>query len=275
MPPIACDGKCKCDESGYCMKTCQANSQCSCGEKCSVGRCKTQCTSNNKCPKGHICSRGFCSPGCLTNNDCSGDRSCKNSKCVDPCDKSASPCGRNALCRVSQHKAICLCPDGYSGEASKSCTPYECNSDNDCSPEKHCSPAKTCKNPCLEQGVCGANAQCKIVDRHAQCLCVPGYVGNPLVECKQETGGACLRNPCGENARCRDMSDGAFECSCPPNCIGDAMKNCICESRLINLCKEKHCGVNAACRILNQKAECYCPDNFPSGDPFIECKLFP
>lgn len=273
MPPTPCNNNCQCDDSSYCIKTCRSDAQCSCGEKCSSGKCKTQCTSNSKCPEGHICIRGFCTAGCVSDNDCANEKTCSNSKCKNPCEKNLSQCGKNAICRVSQHQAVCLCPDGYSGEPSKGCNPYECDSDIDCSPDKRCSETKTCKNPCLEPGACGTNAQCKIVNRQAQCLCVPGYFGNPLVECKQSGGAACLKNPCGENARCRDFNEGGFECSCPPNCIGDPTKKCICEIKLVNLCKEKHCGINAACRILNQKAECYCPDNFPSGDPFIECKF--
>jgi hypothetical protein len=33
--------------------------------------------------------------------------------------------------------------------------------------------------------------------------------------------------------------------------------------------------VNAACRVVNNREpECYCPNNYPSGNPYIECKEF-
>lgn len=272
-PPVPCNNNCQCDQAGYCKAVCGDDSHCSCGQKCSDGICKTLCSTNNKCLKGQICSRGVCTSGCVSDSDCSNDKSCLNTQCTNPCDLNVSPCGQNALCRVSQHQAVCLCPDGYSGEPLKSCQPYECLADADCAPDKYCSPSKTCKNPCLEVGACGRNAQCRVVDRHAQCMCVPGYFGNAAVECKQGGDAACLKNPCGDNARCRDLSEGNYECSCAPNCIGDPHKGCLCDAKLINLCKDKQCGVNAACRITSlQEAECHCPDNYPSGDPYIECK---
>lgn len=272
MPPVRCNANCQCDAAGYCIKSCSSDAQCSCGERCDSGECKMQCKSNNKCPKGQICLNEVCSSGCVTDNDCPNEKTCSNSQCISPCDKGVSPCGRNALCHVSQHQTICLCPNGHSGDPLNDCVPYECNSDVDCAADKQCSSDKTCKNPCLEPGTCGINAQCRIVNRQAQCQCVPGYFGNPSVECKLGGDAACLKNPCGINARCRDMPDATYECSCPPNCIGDANKNCVCEIKLINLCKEKHCGINAVCRIVQDRAECYCPNNYPSGNPIVECK---
>lgn len=124
----------------------------------------------------------------------------------------------------------------------------------------------------LFSGACGLNAQCKVMDRKAQCSCPPGYIGNALIECRQSSGEECLRNPCGENTKCKDLP-GGFECSCQPGCVGDAYRGCVCDAKLVNLCKNKLCGVRAQCRVTDGKsAQCFCPAEYPSGDPTIECK---
>lgn len=82
----------------------------------------------------------------------------------------------------------------------------------------------------------------------------------------------CLRNPCGDNAKCRD-TQGGFECTCVSGCTGDPYRGCLCLGPQTDLCRDKHCGVNAACRVVNNRdPECYCPNNYPAGNPYIECK---
>ncbi|KAK3931322.1 Fibrillin-1, partial [Frankliniella fusca] len=263
-------GPCDCDEAGYCANRCGAHADCDCGESCEQGRCRVRCSPGAGCPPGLICVGGSCLPGCRSHADCPNDRACLSGQCGDPCTR--SPCGLNALCRVSDHRALCLCPDGFQGEPTKACTQYECLEDSDCEPNKRCGPDKACRNPCLEPGTCGANAQCRVVGRRAQCSCPPGRIGNPQVECRQG-GEECLRNPCGENARCRDVA-GGFECSCAPGCRGDPYRGCVCEASLRDLCRDVRCGVNADCRVVNGlQAQCYCPPNYPSGDPLKECTI--
>lgn len=272
QPSILCDGICECDEAGYCTKQCSSKEDCACGERCYEGKCRTECTSKATCSQGQICQNNICKPGCRLNSDCPNELSCFDKKCQDPCQLSDA-CGTNAVCRVSNHRKVCLCPDGYQGEPTKICLPYECHTDNDCETNKKCLNNGACSNPCLEEKVCGINAQCKVVNREAHCSCPPGYIGNPQTECKQSKGEECSKNPCGENASCRDVTPGVFECVCLPGCAGDAYQGCICENKLINLCKSKLCGVKAQCRVVNGKeAQCYCPSEFPHGDPTIECK---
>lgn len=87
-------------------------------------------------------------------------------------------------------------------------------------------------------------------------------------------GDQCLRNPCGDNAKCRDIQ-GGFKCTCVPGCTGDPYRGCLCQGPQTDFCRDKHCGVNAACRVVNNREpECYCPNNYPSGNPYIECKEF-
>lgn len=71
------------------------------------------------------------------------------------------------------------------------------------------------------------------------------------------------------NAKCRETLNG-FECTCDPGCHGDPHQACICDGG--ELCKDMRCGVNAACRIYKNQPQCYCPSNYPSGDPMHACE---
>lgn len=167
---------------------------------------------------------------------------------------------------MSNHKLVCICPEGYQGEPTRECYQLECHGDNDCEVNKQCSEQGVCTNPCLQHGVCGFNAQCHVINKQAQCTCPPGHFGNPKVNCKKG-GDECLRRPCGVNAKCRESSNG-FECICEPGCSGDGYTACTC-----NLCKDVECGLNALCRVYQNQPQCYCPPNYPSGDPHQACKM--
>lgn len=265
-----CNGNCQCDESGYCIKPCEKDTDCSCGETCHAAKCRTKCSSRNHCARGQICKNNVCIAGCLSSDDCTNIESCISNKCQNPCAVNR-PCGRNAVCKVSDHRSICLCPDGFHGEPTRTCTPFECRVDEDCDTDKRCDQDKVCRNSCQETGVCGENAQCKVINRKPHCSCPPGYIGNAIVECKQSSPDECLKNLCGENTKCKQTNTG-YECHCSSNCIGDPYKGCVCDKELISLCKNKLCGVNALCKIINRTPQCYCPKSYPNGDPTIECK---
>lgn len=266
--PLRCDGFCPCDESGYCINLCENSSNCSCGEKCVNGGCRTLCSQKTKCPERHVCSQGACVPGCNYNNDCGEDMVCSAKQCVTVCRDNS--CGKNALCLANKHHAFCSCPSGYSGDPEKECKAYECIKNEDCGLDEECTSAKTCRNVCLN--ACGANAICRSINRAPQCSCPPTYLGNPKVECSKPASGSCLKNPCGVNARCRDLEDGSYECTCPPGCVGIPQRQCFCGT--MAPCAFKACGVNAQCRIGQRgEALCYCPRNYPNGDPNIECEF--
>lgn len=271
LPPKRCNSYCKCDESGvFCAEACTIDTQCTCGQTCSAGKCRTKCNPG-ACPSGQLCQDGACIAGCRANLDCDSERSCINGQCLDPCARKDNTCGENALCKVSDHRVLCLCPDGYQGEPTQKCTTFECQRNEDCDNDKRCTDG-SCKNPCLEGGACGINSQCRVVNRRSQCSCPPGHFGNPDVECNVQTPGTCLKNPCGENARCRELP-GGYECSCAPGCIGDPRKGCVCDGQQVNICHNQPCGINALCRVRNHdEPECYCPSEYPSGDPYTECE---
>lgn len=273
QPVQRCNSYCQCDESGiFCAETCNTDDQCACGQKCAVGKCRTKCNPGT-CSPGQLCQDGACIAGCRNNLDCTSDRSCINGQCLDPC-LQENACGTNALCKVSEHRILCLCPDGYRGEPSQGCTKAECSVDTDCDTDKRCE-SGSCRNPCLQSGACGINAQCRVSNRQPQCTCPPKHFGNPTTECILETQGTCSRHPCGANTRCRDFI-GGHECTCLPGCVGDdPRRGCVCSGDRVNICSEQPCGTNAACRVLNEnEPECYCPPEYPNGDPYRECKFF-
>jgi len=180
---------------------------------------------------------------------------------ADPC--SVNPCGANARCersggppspvslnavvidaRLSRggNRAICKCPDGYTGD------PFvRCNAD-----------------PC-SQSPCGTNADCESNGNRAVCKCRQGYEGDPFVNCRLNP---CSQSPCGINADCSANGARAV-CKCRPNYEGDPFVQCN-----LNPCQQSPCGVNADCTANGQRAVCRCRTNYV-GDPFSGCRLEP
>lgn len=95
----------------------------------------------------------------------------------DPCHP--SPCGSNAVCKERNGAGSCQCLPEYSGDPYTGCRP-ECVLNSECSHDKACVNNK-CVNPCI--GVCGSNAECRVINHAPSCSCVIGYTGNPLVAC--------------------------------------------------------------------------------------------
>ena len=54
--------------------------------------------------------------GCQSDDECPLDKACHNTLCIDPCN-----CGINAECSVINHKPLCYCPPGYSGDPEVEC----------------------------------------------------------------------------------------------------------------------------------------------------------
>ena len=108
---------------------CKSDSECpltqacinrECQDPCIYERCGTnaQCVVQNHrasciCPPDY---RGnpyeFCRrPECITDPDCPTTLKCENEKCVDPCE-----CARHAYCQARNHRGICTCEPGYTGD---------------------------------------------------------------------------------------------------------------------------------------------------------------
>ena len=83
--------------------------QCGIKALCKVNRHLARC----QCPPGHEGSPYVeCKPyECLRDPDCPTTLTCRNKKCVDPCD-----CASNAECEARNHRGICTCNPGYTGD---------------------------------------------------------------------------------------------------------------------------------------------------------------
>lgn len=59
-------------------------------------------------------------PECESDSDCSNDKACINEKCKNPCQQ-GNICAENAVCHVQAHRPLCVCHEGYTGNAQYAC----------------------------------------------------------------------------------------------------------------------------------------------------------
>jgi hypothetical protein len=154
-----------------------------------------------------------CRPECTSNSDCAQSEACINQKCQNPC---IGACSYNSECRVHNHVATCICPEGFTGNAFEGCIKvYETEITDPCNPSP-----------------CGRNAICD----NGNCQCSRDYIGDPYVECRPEcttsnecpSNKACVRyhcvdpcvNICAHNAICTVRNHNPI-CSCQDNMIGN------------------------------------------------------
>lgn len=148
---------------------------------------------------------------------------------------------------------------------------------------------RKCKDPC--PGICGLNAECRVVSHTPNCVCLPGYFGDPFTQCNiqqliaPEIINPCNPSPCGVNAQCKERN-GAGSCVCLPEYIGNPYEGCRpecsvnsdCPSNkacISNKCKDPcpgTCGQNANCQVINHLPSCTCIPGY-TGDPFRRCNL--
>lgn len=119
------------------LPLCGFNSDCPLDKACIERVCTDPCEAA-PCPQGSVCTvethrpvclcpPGFtgdprvgCSrSGCEGDSDCPAGRVCRGGRCVDPC----TDCGQGALCQLSGSTALCLCPEGFTGNPSVACSP--------------------------------------------------------------------------------------------------------------------------------------------------------
>ena len=179
-------------------------------------------------------------PECTSDSDCSNDKACVNQQCKNPCEL-GNICGQNARCHVQLHRPLCVCNEGFTGNALNNCYLIGCRSDDECPATEACI-NKQCTDPCLYTQ-CGAQAICRSDYNHkARCHCPDGYRGNPLVRCERPE---CTRDDeCAFNLACRNE-----RCEDPCNC-----------------------GVGAQCRVNNHRAQCRCPPGYV-GNPDVRCEI--
>ena len=222
---------------------------------------------------------------------------------VEPC--TPSPCGLNALCTNRNGAASCRCLENYFGDPYQACQP-ECLVNNDCTATTACRNLH-CVDPC--PGLCGVNAQCKVINHIPTCICLEGYQGDPFSSCRLrpirknltisysnymtanlaiepiEAEDPCFPNPCGPNSAIPRVSGDRCQCSClpdmigsPPNCKPECILNADCPPHLACISRKCRdpcpglCGSGAYCKVRNHIPLCVCNKGY-QGDPFTQCRL--
>ena len=115
--------KCKTNFLGNPYEGCTPNinpclpSPCGFNTDCSIqnGRAVCSCRSGYK---GHPVSAQGCQPECSSHRDCPSTKTCINHHCVDPC---PGACGIDAECKAQDHRPVCFCPYGLSGDPYLRC----------------------------------------------------------------------------------------------------------------------------------------------------------
>lgn len=293
-----------------CRPECIQNSECLLNEACSNQKCQDPCIGT--CGVGARCSVVNHSPICSCPSRYEGNPFVRCSpignlnttllltsvandiKCafsverpmdpIDPC--RPSPCGPNAQCRPVGDSPSCSCLPEFIG-SPPNCRP-ECVSNTECSNSLACINQK-CKDPC--PGLCGSNAECRVVSHSPMCVCIVGYEGDPFYQCNirqmqpMEEVRPCQPSPCGSNAICREQN-GAGSCQCLPEYMGNPYEGCRPECVLNTDCPSNRaclqskctdpcvgvCGQNAHCQTVNHAPTCTCHVGF-SGDPFLYCSV--
>lgn len=206
---------------------------------------------------------------------------------TNPCQP--SPCGPNAQCKEINGSPSCSCLPEFIG-TPPGCRP-ECSSNSECANHLACVNNK-CKDPC--PGICGSSAECRVISHTPNCVCLPGYTGDPFVQCSiyqppaaETTISPCQPSPCGANAQCR-VQNTAGACICLPEYIGNPYEGCRPECVLSSDCPSNKacmrnkcldpcpgtCGQNANCQVINHSPSCTCIPGY-TGDPFRFCNLPP
>eukprot|EP00095_Tigriopus_kingsejongensis_P012598 maker-scaffold642_size120736-snap-gene-0.27 protein:Tk12598 transcript:maker-scaffold642_size120736-snap-gene-0.27-mRNA-1 annotation:"GH13743" len=262
---------------GLCAKSCEASAECNCGESCHEGFCLQQCQIASDCQNGAECIEGVCISGCGSNRDCPYGEMCEGGQCRNPCN--GFECEPNSFCQVNGRNPLCLCDRGYQRLASGGCAKTECTTNGQCSRDKSCEGGR-CINLCSESNSCGKNAECRMNNHRAQCVCPSGFYGNALQECVVDRNDCLLPNQCGENAQCLNQL-GGFDCVCRSGCTGDPFQGCQCptpkdscrtKGACLNPCNLRgSCGKQAICKVVNHQALCECPECY-GGNPDVLCK---
>lgn len=294
-----------------CRPECTSNSECPPSQACVNQKCRDPCPGT--CGLNALCSVvnhnpfctcrerytgnpfASCTPIGKTNSTYSVQFLCRNCNTIqstvepvhdvvpaNPCHP--SPCGPNSQCKPIGDTPSCSCLPDFTG-SPPNCRP-ECVTSSECASHLACINQK-CKDPC--PGLCGANAECRVISHTPTCLCSVGYTGDPFTQClvlrdpEPEYIDPCNPSPCGANAICREQH-GAGSCQCIPEHFGNPYEGCRPECILNSDCPSHKACVNNKCRdpcpgTCGQNAECYVVNHLPScncivgytGDPYRVC----
>ncbi|KAF4530013.1 hypothetical protein B566_EDAN009189 [Ephemera danica] len=187
------------------------------------------------CLPGYLGAPPSCHIQCVMNLDCGSKNHCVNRQCRDPCSDS---CGVGARCNGINHRAVCFCPPGETGDPFIQCSPIPSEATNVSHPISN--------SPC-HPTPCGPNSNCEITEGTPICTCLPKYEGTPP-SCHPESGPCVLNTDCASqyaciNSQCRDPCPGV-------------------------------CGEGARCDVPHHSPVCTCLEGM-MGDPFVQCRALP
>ncbi|CAH8461766.1 unnamed protein product [Schistosoma turkestanicum] len=187
------------------------------------------------------------------------DNTCQATSAMDVINYLGVQCGSvnchaNARC-VDPNQAFCQCLPGYRGDGVSHC-------END--PCSKCRRNEICENGiCIPSGVdlcdgvqCGEQAFCQ----DGACVCTPGYTGDPVVKCYEETE-LCAGVQCHRFGQCYEN-----RCYCSHGYVGDGVN--FCDARTNDPCDGVRCAANGRC----QDGRCVCDHGF-TGDGYNECRV--
>lgn len=283
---------CSCIRGYYgdpCRPECVATSDCPTNKACVNQKCVDPCPGT--CGVGANCIVKDHNPICSCPNGLTGDPFVRcdapvvaeperpAARPADPCDP--SPCGTGAQCLTDQSgnavRCVCLSKDYIGDPYNEGCRP-ECVQNSECPRDKSCVNNR-CVDPC--PGVCGLDAQCRVVNHAPVCSCRSGYTGDASRACRPIPAEPrpstpvvaprpCTPTPCGPNSICREVDNKAV-CSCqpgfngiPPDCRPECLvsvfiKQISFQSLSISQLKQTNSECPASQACINQKCRDPCP----------------
>lgn len=219
---VLCRNDDDCDVNENCIQDTYGRASCEnvCLGRAICGR-NAECIARSHAPDCE-CKEGFFGDPkngcrkieCSTDAECSNDKTCDDHTCKIAC-LIGEPCGENALCTTENHKQVCHCQPGFTGD-----------------PRVRCDVVDFCKD-----APCGPGARCRNSRGSFKCTCPPGLVGDPYnegcrtavecetsedcpphAECTKINGiskcqDVCANVKCGTNAECIPKGHQAH-CAC-------------------------------------------------------------
>lgn len=239
-----CDNDDECNDAEACISgVCKSPCNCGVGARCHTYKHRSTCS----CIEGYEGNPSIlCQAiGCRSNSECDSDKACVFGQCVNLC-LEKNPCARNANCFMRTHEQECRCAEGFRGNPLVECRAIECMSNNDCPNDKRCL-NEQCVNPCIYENNCALKAECIPQDHKSLCKCLPGFIGNPYVNCAPEP---------------------KYECVIDSDCSSNTLA-CL-DHKCQNPCEElKPCTSPAKCQVIPSSPVrtmvCVCPDGYISG----------
>ena len=72
-------------------------------------------------PRPALVEQPVVTPECEVDPDCQTTQACIEQRCVNPCLERPAICAPNAQCRVVQHRPVCVCAEGFTGNPQVQC----------------------------------------------------------------------------------------------------------------------------------------------------------